>query len=46
MKYADSWWSEHNNHHISTCLQEVDIQDVAMNFEATARHKGRKLMNT
>lgn len=43
---AGSWWSEHNNYHISTCLQKVDIRDVAMNFEATARHTGHKLMNT
>lgn len=46
MKYAGSWWSERNNYHISTCLQKVDVQDVAVNFEATARHTGHKLMNT
>lgn len=27
-------------------LQKVDIQDVAVNFEATACHTGHKLINT
>lgn len=41
-----SWWSKHDNYHISTCLQKVDIQDVDVNFEATACRTGHKLMNT